>query len=225
MTSKPKSASASVPIKKQYLRANHPQSLQLTPLWRLIIPLLFQAGITLAAPICSIYTETTGKTVTLETVPVDPYDILRGNYVALDYNISRIETLKKLPGWNQLIKQYPGTNQQYFPIAQDTNLYVIMQGEESSSQAWKPMLITSELPRTLPENQVALRGKYRYGSIIYGLEKYNIPENQSEKINKDVFNNQQFNQHSQLIKIQIKVDARGNAVPINMQIGNGYYQF
>ncbi len=225
MTSKPKSASASVPIQKQYLRANQPKSPQLTPLWRLIIPLLLQTGIILAVPIHSIYTETTGKTVTLETAPVDPYDILRGNYVTLDYNISRIETLKKLPGWNQLIKQYPGTNQQYFPIAQDTNLYVIMQGEESTSQAWTPMLITSELPRTLPENQVALRGKYRYGSVIYGLEKYNIPENQNEKVNKDVFNNQQFNQHSQPIKIQIKVDARGNAVPINMQIGNGYYQF
>ncbi len=225
MTSKPKSASASVPIQKQYLRANQPKSRQLTPLWRLIIPLLFQTGITLIAPILSIYTETTGKTVTLETAPVDPYDILRGNYVALDYNISRIETLKKLPGWNQLIKQYPGIDRQYFPIAQDTNLYVIMQGEESTSQAWTPMLITSELPRALPENQVALRGKYRYGSIIYGLEKYNIPKNQNEKINKDVFNSQQFNQHSQPIKIQIKVDVRGNAVPINMQIGNGYYQF
>lgn len=218
----PKSASQS-PINKKYLRVSQPKSLQLISLSRLLIPLLLQAGIILAAPARNIYIEFTGKTVILETAPVNPDDILRSNYVALDYNISRIETLKKLPGWNQLVKQYPGTNQRYFPIAQDSNLYIIMQG---STQVWKPMRITSELPLTLPENQVALRGKYRYGTIIYGLEKYIIPDNQSEKINKEVFNNQQiFNKHSQPIKIKVKVDARGNSVPINMQIGNDYYDF
>jgi uncharacterized membrane-anchored protein len=218
----PKSASQS-PINKEYLRVSQPKSLQLISLSRLLIPLLLQAGIILAAPARNIYIEFTGKTVILETAPVNSDDILRGNYVALDYNISRIETLKKLPGWNQLVKQYPGTNQRYFPIAQDSNLYIIMQG---STQVWKPMRITSELPLTLPENQVALRGKYRYGTIIYGLEKYIIPDNQSEKINTNVFNNQKtLNKHSQPIKIQIKVDARGNAIPINMQIGNDYYDF
>lgn len=225
MTSNLPKSSSQLPINDKFLPVSQLKSLQLISLSRLLIPLLLQTGIILAAPLRNIYIEFTGKTVTLETTPVNPDDILRGNYVTLDYNISHIETLKKLPGWNQLIKQYPGTNQQYFPIAQDTNLYVIMQGKEST-QAWKPMRIISELPQTLPENQVALRGKYRYGSIIYGLEKYNIPENQSEKSNKDAFNNQQiFSQNSQPIKIQIKVDARGNAVPINMQIANGYYQF
>lgn len=225
MTSNFPKSSSQLPINDKFLRVSQAKSLQLISLSRLLIPLLLQTGIILAAPARNIYIEFTGKTVTLETTPVNPDDILRGNYVVLDYNISRIETLKKLPGWNQLIKQYPGTNQQYFPIAQDTSLYVIMQGKKST-QAWKPMRITSELPLSLPENQVALRGQYRYGSVIYGLEKYNIPENQSEKINKDVFNNQKtLNKHSQPIKIKIKVDGRGNAVLINMQIGNDYYQF
>jgi uncharacterized membrane-anchored protein len=224
MTSNLPKSSSQLPINDKFLHVSQPKSLQLISLSRLLIPLLLQTGIILAAPARNIYIEFTGKTVTLETTPVNPDDILRGNHVVLDYNISHIDTLKKLPGWNQLVKQYPGTNQQYFPIAQDTSLYVIMQGE--STQAWKPMRITSQLPLSLPENQVALRGQYRYGSIIYGLEKYNIPENQSEKSNKDTLNNRQiFSQNSQPIKIQIKVDARGNAVPINMQIGNGYYQF
>jgi uncharacterized membrane-anchored protein len=223
MTSKPKSASASVPIKKQYLYANQAKSLQLTPLWRLIIPLLFQTAITLATPLRSIYTEIIGKKVTLETAPVDPYYMLRGNYVVLDYNISRVETLKKLPGWNELVKKYPGTNPQYFPIAQDANLYIIMQ---SSTQAWKPIRVTSELPTALVENQVALRGKYRYGSIIYGLERYDIPESEKEKINNDIFQSQQIlSKNLQPILVQIKVDARGNAVPISMQVGKRYYQF
>ena len=174
MTSNLPKSSSQLPINDKFLRVSQAKSLQLISLSRLLIPLLLQTGIILAAPARNIYIEFTGKTVTLETAPVNPDDILRGNYVALDYNISHIETLKKLPGWNQLIKQYPGRDRQYFPIAQDTSLYVIMQGE--STQAWKPMRITSELPLTLPENQVALRGQYRYGSIIYGLEKYNIPE-------------------------------------------------
>jgi uncharacterized membrane-anchored protein len=216
----PKSASQS-PIKNQYLEANQ-SKLELIPLWRLIIPLLLQTGITFAAPLGSIYTESIGKTVILETATVNPDDILRGNYVVLDYNISRVETLKKLPGWNELVRRYPGTNPEYFPITQDANLYIIMQ--QSTSQAWKPIRVTSELPRTIVENQVALRGKYRYGSIIYGLERYNIPE--SEKNNKDIFQSQEvFSKSSQPILVQIKVDPRGNAVPVSMQVGKRYYQF
>ncbi len=217
----PKSASQSQ-INQQYLDANQAK-FQLTPLWRLVVPLLLQAGITLAVPISSIYTETIGKTVILQTAPVDPNDVLRGNYVVLDYNISRVETLKKLPGWNELVKQYPGINPQYFPIAQDANLYIILQ---SSTPAWKPIRVTSELPTTMVINQVALRGKYRYGSIIYGLEKYDIPESESEKVHKNIFQSQEIlSKNVQPILVQVKVDPRGNAVPITMQVGKRYYQF
>jgi uncharacterized membrane-anchored protein len=216
----PKSASQP-PIKSQYLDTNQ-SKLELIPLWRLIIPLLLQAAITFAAPLGSIYTESIGKTVILETVPVSPDDMLRGNYVVLDYNISRVETLKKLPGWNELVKRYPGTNPEYFPIAQDANLYIIMQ--QSTSLPWKPIRVTSELPRTMVENQVALRGKYRYGSIIYGLERYNIPE--SEKSHKEIFPSQEvLGKGLQPVLVQIKVDPRGNAVPVSMQVGKRYYQF
>jgi uncharacterized membrane-anchored protein len=208
-------------IKSQYLDTNQ-SKLELIPLWRLIIPLLLQAVITFAAPLGSIYTESIGRTVILETAPISPDDMVRGNYVVLDYNISRVETLKKLPGWKELVKRYPGTNPEYFPIAQDANLYIIMQ--QSTSLAWKPIRVTSELPRTMVENQVALRGKYRYGSIIYGLERYDIPE--SEKSHTEIFSSQEvLSKGLQPVLVQIKVDPRGNAVPVSMQVGKLYYQF
>ena len=68
------------------------------PLWRFAVPLLLQIGLVLVPPAQSVYTHITGKTVILQTIPVDPYDPLRGYSQTLSYDISRLETLKKLPG-------------------------------------------------------------------------------------------------------------------------------
>jgi len=43
-----------------------------------------------------------GKSVVLQTAPVDPRDIFRGDYVVLRYEIS---TLSNIPGWLTFGKQ------------------------------------------------------------------------------------------------------------------------
>lgn len=190
----------------------------LKPYWRLYVCLILQLStvITLLAP--SLYTRYTGKTVILQTTPLDPYDTLRGNYVALEYDISRVETLKRLPGWNDLVKQYPGINSQYYPVAEKTNLYVILHSE-TINRPWRPLRVTTTLPTTLPENQVALRGRYEYGSIVYGLEKYYMPEVQADFGKQDIFQTRQI-RLGQLkpILLLFKVDSQGNSAPLEMQV-------
>jgi uncharacterized membrane-anchored protein len=190
---------------------------QLTPYWRLLISLLIQLGsiITLLAP--TTYRQLTGKTVILQTAPIDPYDVLRGRYVTLEYNISRVEALKNLPGWNDMIKQYPGS--QYYPVPQGTTIYIVMRNEGVTTRPWKPLRVTSTLPTTLPENQVALRGVYQYGSIVYGLEKFYMPEVKVDFANQDIFDSSQIRVgQQQPIIMQIKVDSQGNAAPVQMQV-------
>lgn len=193
------------------------QTLQ-KPYWRLLASIAVQLStiITLLAP--AKMTQYTGKTVILQTTPQDPYDTLRGRYVTFEYNISHVETLKKLPGWNDLIKKYPGVNSQYYPVAEGTNLYVILHSE-SKNKVWRPLRVTSTLPVTLPENQVALKGRYEYGSIVYGLEKYYMPEVQADFGNHDIFQTRQI-QLGQLkpIIMQVKVDSNGNAAPLEMNV-------
>jgi uncharacterized membrane-anchored protein len=69
---------------------------------RLAVPLLLQSLLICSIPFQSIYALATGTTVILKTMPVDPYDLLRGYYQTLSYDISSFSTLNKLPGWAEL---------------------------------------------------------------------------------------------------------------------------
>ena len=79
-----------------------PPAAKRLPAWRLWVPLLLQIGLIAAVPAPAVYTFITGKTVVLQTAPVDPYDFLRGYYQVLSYDISDRTNLQKLPGWKDL---------------------------------------------------------------------------------------------------------------------------
>ncbi|BAZ14671.1 hypothetical protein NIES4071_65150 [Calothrix sp. NIES-4071] len=197
---------------------NISQNIYLKPKERLYICLILQLCTIIILLVPTLYTRYTGKTVILQTRPTDPYDTLRGYYVALEYDISRVETLKKLPGWNDLVRQYPGINSQYYPVAEKTNLYVILHSE-TINQPWRPLRVTTTLPATLPENQVALRGRYEYGSIVYGLEKYYMPEVQADFGNQDIFQTRQIRLgQPKRILLLFKIDSQGNPAPLEMQV-------
>ncbi|MBW4683685.1 MAG: GDYXXLXY domain-containing protein [Komarekiella atlantica HA4396-MV6] len=198
-------------------------------LWRFVVPLLIQTAIILSVPAQSVYTLVTGKTAVLQTLPVDPYDLLRGYSVTLNYEVSRTDNLKKLPGWADLVKQYPGKNQQYEPLVPGTNLYIILEEQKSSGgipQAWKPVRVSGQLP-TLAANQIALKGRYSgYNSINYGLETYYIPEDQRNDINKDISSARPIKPgQPQPIVVEVKVNAQGEAVPISMWVRDRKYHF
>ncbi len=199
-------------------------------LWRFVVPLLIQTAIILAVPAQSVYTLVTGKTAILQTLPVDPYDLLRGYSVTLNYQISRIDNLKKLPGWEDLVKQNPVTDKRGEPLAQGTNLYIILEEQKSSGgipQAWKPVRVSGQFPTSLAANQIALKGQYSgYNSITYGLETYYIPEDQRNDINNDISKARSIKPgQPQPIVVEVKVNAQGKAIPINMWVRDRKYHF
>jgi hypothetical protein len=53
-----------------YIKANEQKSTKPLPLWRLIVPLLIQTALIMAIPFQAMFTNFTGKTVILQTVPV-----------------------------------------------------------------------------------------------------------------------------------------------------------
>ena len=202
-----------IPFKTNSAATNKP-----IPILRLVIPLLIQAGLLLAIPAQSIQTYLTGKTVILQTVPVDPYNILTGYYQILSYDISTQSTLEKLPDSKDILKD-------------GNSLYVILQEEKSTGKgipkAWKPLRLTEEIPSALPDNQVALKGKYRYGRVTYGLEKYNIPEDQRNQINNNISqaSRSATERDKQPIVVEVKVDSQGKSVPISMWVKEQNYRF
>ncbi|AFZ00448.1 GDYXXLXY domain-containing protein [Calothrix sp. PCC 6303] len=208
-----------------FRKSLHHQLNSLTPIsfQRLLIPLMLQTFLILLLPLPSLYTQLTGRTIILQTTPVDPYDIRRGSWIDLSYDISNPQTLKKLPGWKELVKKYPGSHQQYYPVAEGTNLYVVMQQDKNR---WKPLKIAIQLPKSLPENQIVIRGKYRYDTINYGIEKYYMPEPEREKMSQEILGGIQVRVGQiKPMLIETKIDPQGQAVPVRMQVGDRIYNF
>jgi uncharacterized membrane-anchored protein len=143
--------------------------------------------------------------------------------VTLRYDISRLDSLQKLPGWAELVKQHPSGNpgSRVLDLARGTSFYVILEQPKSSTpgipQAWKPVRVSSDSPASVAANQVALKGQYTYGSIEYGLETYYIPEEQREQINEDISQSWQKGQNQSTL-VEVKVDARGHAVPMSFWV-------
>jgi uncharacterized membrane-anchored protein len=205
---------------RDYLIATEQKANKPLPIWRLIAPLLVQVGLILAVPSQAMYTDMTGKTIILQTVAINPNDVVRGSSLNLDYNISRPETLRRLPGWNNWLRRNSRRGRQ---ISQGSTLYLILQERQSFDrnelQSWQPIRVSSNRPVDLSNNQVALKGNYQDGLINYGLENYFIPEEQRQQINEDISQVQENrNGRQQPILVRVKVDPQGNAIPTGLSI-------
>ena len=192
-----------------------------TPAWKFWTPLLFQLILILAVPSQAFYTQVTGKTVILQTAPVDPYDFFRGYYQTLSYDISNRDTLKALPGWKEISK-----GDDYLPSG--TLIDVTLEQPKDSSNsprpfAWKPIKVSAEYPQNLSNNQIALKGKSTGWSIEYGLERYYMPENQREQINSTITEAQMQDQQS--FVVEIKVNSKGKAIPVSLWVRDRNYKF
>ena len=82
----------------------------------LLATVLLQLGVLAVEYLNSVYPLWTGQEIRLETVPVDPRSLFRGNYVRLNYEISEIDIPEAIKAedvrWNEIIyvKLRPGKN-------------------------------------------------------------------------------------------------------------------
>ncbi len=187
------------------------------PLWRFVVPLLFQAALIVAIPAQDAYTVVSGRTVVLQTAPVDPYDLLRGYYQTLNYEISNPDRLKTLPGGDQVFDPSK---------AMPSSIYVTLEaptGQSTPPKPWKAVAVSATLPKHLAANQVALEGQLNGWRISYGLEQYYMPEDQRTGVNDDI----NFTQRRtpQAFVVEAKVDAQGNAVPMSLWVRDRQYRF
>jgi len=186
--------------------------------WWFWLALLCQTGLILAVPAQDAYTYATGRPVTLQTAPVDPYDLLRGYSQRLSYEISDTNRLQKLSG-GSAVSQSSG------------EFYLVLEAPASGAsnqppKPWQPVRISPTRPENLAQNQVALQGKTDpYGRISYGLETYYMPEDQRNQINRQISEIGQIQQNQQAFVVEIKVDSAGNAVPISLWVKDQNYRF
>lgn len=194
------------------------------PRWRFLLPLLFQLGLIIAVPARGIYIQFAGQEIALQTIPVDPYDLLRGYSQTLRYSISRYETLKTLSGWETLVRQTNGEGGDVLPPG--TRFYVVLQAPTEAMatiapQPWRGIAVSRNLPENLPANQVAIAAQADNNWIDYGIESYYVPEDQQDAINAEITRLDA----SRPFVVALKVDDQGNAVPTSLWIEDQEYRF
>ncbi len=182
-----------------------------------LLPFTVQLLIILAIPSQSLYTYAFGKTVTIQTIPVDPYDLLRGYSQTLRYDI--------ISNWNQL-KELPGGQD----LDKTKTFYVTLQAPELLDEQppipWTPIAVSNEKPDNLTDNQIAIAGTITsYSRAVYGLETYYMPEDQREKINREIRDLQRQPNGKIPFVVEVRIDSRGKAVPVSLWLGETEYQF
>ena len=143
---------------------------RLTPLWQserniltaIIAVALIQFGILGAMIANEMRPHVTGTTIRVATVPIDPRDLFRGNFVILSYKFS---TLRSIPPGIHNTHNYKDGQTVFVTMKQDGDL-------------WKATGISRERPK----EGVFLRGEYRRNRIEYGIESYFVQEGTGKPI-------------------------------------------
>ncbi len=136
-----------------------------------IIAMLIPAIVILAFIGYNYYTYSTGKEILLKTVPVDPWDLFRGDYVNLRYEISTID-LSRIP--------YEGD------FVADDDVYAVL---SSGEKFWYVTRVGKNKP-ALQKNEVCMKGKVMSSGntlrVDYGIESYFVPEGKGRDIEMNI---------------------------------------
>jgi uncharacterized membrane-anchored protein len=103
---------------------------------------------------------TQGERVLVRIVPVDPRDLLSGQYLQLNYEFSRPRELAKK-----------------FPMPEiGADIWVVLTLEKEG-KFHAPCALSAERPAGLPLGDAALKGRVACcESIEFGIERYYVPE-------------------------------------------------
>lgn len=134
-------------------------------------------------------TLTYGTKIMLKTLPVDPWDPLRGDYVILNYEISQLD-LKKLPADS---KKYNSNETVYVGLTQKGRYW-----EAGSVSHLRPQNGTLAIKGTV--------GWYdEYGNklfVNYGIDSYYVPQHQGKDLER---------RSGAGLEAEVSVDKRGDS--------------
>jgi uncharacterized membrane-anchored protein len=155
-----------------------------------LVQVLFLAGLALSHYAVGWY----GKEIRLQTVPIDPKDLLYGDYVVLNYDINQI----KASLWKG--KAY---------LQQGKTLYVVLRPNEKSMNGTYDAVGIYDKKPSAQKDEVILMGRSNYSDndtihVQYGLETYYISENTGKELEKKASKG--------VLVTKVKVAPWGNAV-------------
>jgi uncharacterized membrane-anchored protein len=169
---------------------------------RIVIVIALQTTALLGMVGIKQYTLSTGTPIVLKTEPIDPRSLFRGDYVRLNYAISRL-SLDKLAGDREFERT-------------DT-IYVVVRQE---GEFWEAVSV-HQVPPPVMAGQIAIKGRVEYTqrnrpraagepeeptksiNVKYGVENYFVPEGEGRVLERP--------RPGETVSIRLVVDRYGNA--------------
>lgn len=146
-----------------------------------------------------------GEKILLQTAPVDPWDFFRGDYVILNYEISRLD-----------LSNIPADKQEY---RNNETIYVTL-GQKG--KYWHATAVASRRPEKGLAIKGVVRSAYQEGptgsymvEVDYGINSYYVPQHEGKWIE---------GQRSTL-DAQVSVDRWGNAALAKLIIDGQEVEF
>jgi len=182
---------------------------------RIVIIVVLQTAALLVMVGMKQYTLSTGAPIVLKTEPIDPRSLFSGDYVRLNYSISRLP-LDKLAGDREFVRG-------------DT-IYVSLRRE---GEYWQALSLNHALPM-VAEGQIVIKGRVEFinqrafprpgalaepGKSIdvkYGVENYYVPEGEGRALERP--------KPGEAVSIRLVVDRNGNAA-IKAVLVNGVERY
>lgn len=183
--------------------------------WKKLIAFSLPILILIGMSIPPFLTITTGNTIKLETRPVDPTDLFRGDYVRLNYKAEEVN-ISKL---DKELKDYFRVNNSSFydkPVV----VYSVLEKNENGID------IVKKVVKDQPEEGIYLKGEINYFplnssnepdnqvvEINYQLDKFFVPENTGKGLENAI--SQPANKTSAIATIKVR---KGHAILDKVEI-------
>lgn len=119
----------------------------------------------------------TGTILRLQCEPIDPRSLLSGDYVRLNYTISRFSDEE----FNRLNRDSEG-------FEDHDTIYVALE-KNLKTDFWEAVAVSQKLKQLNATYPVVLRGEMRWPyNICYGVEQYFVPQFEGLRIEREIKN-------------------------------------
>lgn len=148
------------------------------------------------------YTLNTGTPVVLKTEPIDPRSLFSGDYVRLNYGISRLN-LEQLAGDDEF-----GYHDRVYVVLERRDSYweAVSVHRRQPEAASGQVVIKGEVGNRFGavwESADKPRGKMKLIDVRYGIENYFVPEGEGRDLERP--------KPGEVVSIRVAVDKFGNA--------------
>lgn len=182
---------------------------------RLVLIVILQTLVLVSMVGMKQWTLNTGTPIVLETRPIDPRSLFRGDYVRLNYSINTLHTSDLW--YDRDFKKHE-------------RIYVLLR---KGDPYWQPVSVHHERPVIAPDH-VAIKGRVRsvgqklwnrelrswedieYVGVRYGIENYFVPEGAGRTLERP--------RADEKISMRVAVDKFGNA-GIKAVLVNGHPRY